>query len=144
MTDDSGVFCSLNAGAIKFTRINQRSVSAQNHFDALALFENTILSDLRKQVREAGFPEYPAPVAMGKREEIAKSFTGEAPNILNEIKTEKDRAASVAWVLVEMSISEYRLAQPMARKNLGDVWREGIHMGRLTEFWRWRSEGQVR
>ena len=133
----------VNVGARRITRIVRPGESDlfQGALDADSLF-NTAFGEfdvilLLNKVREAGFPEYPAPGTPSEREAIAERYTGAAPNIENP----KDIRASLAWVLVRLAEFEYLHQRYISENNFGGVFFAGVRMGNLSEWWRCRSKG---
>ncbi len=133
----------VKVGARRITRFVQPgdNGSFQSALDADSLFGGGFgdvdIFVLEHMLQEAGFPEYPETITVSEREAIAERFTGAAPNIENP----KDIPASLAWVLVQFSMAENLRQFYISSNDLGGVWSAGVRMGRLAEWWVWRSKG---
>jgi hypothetical protein len=86
--------------------------------------------------REAGFPEYPETVPE-PLETLANAYTGAAPSITDE----KDIAASLCWLLVHFASAHHEYLAAADRGDVIAAMQAGFMLGRLTEWWRWRSKG---
>ncbi len=133
----------VHVGARQITRVVQPG-DDDLHWDILDAdslfgggFGDVDVFVLEQMLREAGFPEYPVHGTPSERDAIAERYTGAAPNIENP----KDIRASLAWALVRFAEAEISRQHYISSNNLGGVWCAGVRMGRLAEWWVWRSEG---
>lgn len=107
---------------------------AADWFAVDALFNDELVSELRREVCEAGFAQYPESKAE-PLEVTAERFVGAPPRYLDA----SDIKGSHAFALVQMAKAEYALQQH--RDNPDACWRDGLRMAHIAEWWKWRREG---
>jgi hypothetical protein len=130
-----------NIGARRVRRsFKVDGIDAKRVSEIEALFPGVDVFNLESALKKAGFPQYPTPVTAGEREKIAERFTGAAPSC----EDLKDLHASLAWVLVHFAAAEYDRQHYIKENDTDGVWRIGVHMGRLVEWWDWRRRGYDR
>ncbi len=137
MTDDDFTVSQEKAGALTRPVIRWGSSSQiDRSFELMFMFSLHDGDAIHDMCREAGFPEYPETVPE-PLETLATRYTGAAPSIADA----EDIPASKCWLLVHFASTHHEY---LAAKDRGDViaaMQAGFMLGRLTEFWRWRSEG---
>jgi hypothetical protein len=60
------------------------------------------------------------------------------------IKDPRNLRASYAWVLAHFAEAEYYRQKFMSERDFIELWGTGVLMGRLVEWWLWRTEGHDR
>jgi len=92
--------------------------------------------DIYSMCREAGFTEAPE-TDSESQETLAIRYTGAKPSIDDA----KDIPASKCWLMIQFGIAHADYIEAEKQDDFRGAMEAGYILGRLTEWWRWRSKG---
>ncbi len=103
--------------------------------ELMFMFSIYDMDDIYSMCREAGFTEDPE-IGSESLETLAIRYTGAEPSIDDA----KDIPASKCWLMIQFGIAHANYIEAERQGDFRGAMEAGYILGRLTEWWRWRSK----
>ena len=121
----------LTIPVIKGWESSEAACASEQNF----MFSIYDADDIYSMCREAGFAENPE-TGFESQETLAIRYTGAEPSIADA----KDIPASKCWLMIQFGIAHADYLEAERQGDFRGVMEAGYILGRLTEWWRWRSK----